>query len=138
MTFLAAQGIVSNFLKLCYIYSSLHLLTQSHACVCVRTHKHNIQLALCLPSHPHVSQKAELSKTEKSHRCSGVPGWMVDTPGICTHTHTSTQSAEVSGYLTVDLEGDGRAFTVRREEAMVRGKDKDEGKKMTEKQEVKG
>lgn len=132
MTFLAAQGIVPNFLELCYIYSSLHLLTQSrtHACVCVRTHKHNIQLALCPPSHPHVSQKAELSKTEKSHRCSGVPGWMVDTPGICTHTHahthTSTQSAEVSGYLTVDLQGDGRAFTVRREEAMVRGKDKDE------------
>lgn len=109
MTFLAAQGIVPNFLKLCYIYSSLHLLTQSrtHACVCVRTHKHNIQLAPCLPSHPHVSQKAELSKTEKSQRCSGVPGWMVDTPGICTHTHTHI-NPECRGKRVFDSRPSGR------------------------------
>lgn len=40
--------------------------------------------------------------------------------GLCsalgTHTHTLEQSAEVSGYLTVDLQGDGRAFAVQREE----------------------
>lgn len=46
-------------------------------------------------------------------------------PGMqtCTHntfTHTLAQSAEVSGYLTVDLRGDGGAFAVQREE--VRGR----------------
>ena len=53
-----------------------------------------------------------------------------------THMHISAQSAEVSGYLTVDLQGDRRAFPVQGEGDVKRGRRK--GEEMAEEQEVRG